>query len=209
METNSSSLSRESSELIIVRGFLGQGEADALNAFVDQGVPLGHLDKGIDKGRRGYAARVTTRLYGDRFVYPDVVQSVFSRITDRLRLHDLKKSAAGGGRDGVVVSCTLPGGNVYAHQDPKEDDGKLEVLRCNILTRAAESGGLLQVVGFPINLEVGDLHCYLASNVSHSVSTVEGGASRVLWMFGYQISKADWTLRVQELSEEAAGTMKG
>jgi hypothetical protein len=202
MGTSFSSLSRESSGPLLVRGFLSQGEIDALNAFVDRGVTLGYLDKGMSRGRWGYESRLTTRVYGDRFVYPDIVHSVSSRITDRLRLHDLKKSVAGGGRDGVVVSCTLPGGDVYAHQDSKEDGGLCDVLRCNILTRAAESGGLLQVGGLPIKLDVGDLHCYLPSDVVHSVSTVEGSISRVLWMFGYQINKSDWELRSQELVEE-------
>jgi len=190
--------------VLIVREFASPEETHKLNLFVDEGVPLGHLDKGISRGRLGYDNRLTTRLYGDRFVYPDIVHSVFSRITDRLRLHDLKKSVAGGGRDGVVVSCTYPGGDVYAHSDPKEDEGKLDVLRCNILTQAADSGGLLQVGGVPIKLEVGDLHCYLASDVVHSVSVVEGETPRILWMFGYQISKSDWNLRVQKLSEKAA-----
>lgn len=202
MGTSSSSLSRENSGLLLVRGFLSQDEIDALNAFVDQGVTVGYLDKGISRGRSGYDGRLTTRLYGDRFVYPDIVHSVFSRITDRLRLHDLKKSVVGGGRDGVVVSCTYPGGDVYAHRDLKEGGGLCDVLRCNILTRAAESGGLLQVGGVPIKLDVGDLHCYLPSDVVHSVSTVEGSTSRVLWMFGYQINKSDWELRFRELVQE-------
>lgn len=203
MGTSSFFLSRENSGFLLVRGFLSQNEIDALNAFVDQGVTLGYLDKGISRGRSGYGGRLTTRMYADRFVYPDIVYSVFSRITDRLRLQDLKKSVAGGGRDGVVVSCTYPGGDVYAHRDSKEDKGSLDVLRCNILTRAADSGGLLHVGGVPITLEAGDLHCYLASDVVHSVSTVKGETPRVLWMFGYQTSKPDWNLRVQKLSEEA------
>jgi hypothetical protein len=187
--------------VLIIRNFASSEEIHKLNLFVDEGISLGYLDKGISRGNRGYDSRLTTRLYGDRFVYPNIVHSVFSRITDRLNLHDLKKSVAGGGRDGIVVSCTYPGGDVYAHQDPKEgEDGKLEVLRCNILTQAPDSGGLLQVGGVPITLKAGDLHCYLASDVIHSVSTVEGDTSRILWMFGYQINKIDWNLRVKALT---------
>jgi hypothetical protein len=187
--------------LIIVREFLSPEEIHELNQFVDEGIPLGYLDKGISRGLRGYEGRLTTRLYGDRFVYPEIVHSIFSKITDRLRLHDLEKSVEGGGKDGVVVSCTYPGGDVYAHKDPMENGGKLHVLRCNILTRAADSGGLLQVGGLPIKLSVGDLHCYLPSDVVHSVSTVEGNTSRVLWMFGYKINKFDWELRTQSLNQ--------
>lgn len=189
--------------VFVLKNFLSQEEIAGLNSFVDVGIEQKYLDTGISQGKHQYTKRLTTRMYGNRFLYPDAVYSVFSRITDRLRLHDLKKSVAGGGRDGVVVSCTYPGGDVYAHKDPREDDGKLDVLRCNILTQAADSGGVLQVGGVPITLQAGDLHCYLASDVVHSVSTVEGDTPRILWMFGYQISKSDWNLRVQKLSEEA------
>jgi len=188
--------------VLVLKSFLSQEEIAGLNSFVDAGIEQKYLDTGISQGKHQYAKRLTTRLYGDRFVYPEIVQSVFSRITDRLRLHGLKKSVAGGGRDGVVVSCTYPGGDVYAHQDPKEDGGELDVLRCNILTQAADSGGLLQVGGVPITLEAGDLHCYLASDVVHSVSVVEGKTPRILWMFGYQISKCDWQFRTQQLVQE-------
>jgi hypothetical protein len=61
-------------------------------------------------------------------------------------------------------------------------------LRCNVLTRKADNGGELYVGGNKIDINVGDLHCYLPSTVEHYVTEVKGKTSRVLWMFGYQCS---------------------
>jgi hypothetical protein len=178
--------------VLIIRNFLSSLEMSKLNAFVDDGIEHEWLGPGLDRGKFNYSKRYTSRFYGNNFNYPDIVYDVHSMITDRLSLHKYNKSVLGGGRDGIVVSCTFDGGDVYEHTDPKEEDG-LEVLRCNVMTRKPIEGGILFVDGKQINLEEGDLHCYLASDVSHYVTNVSGPRSRVLWMFGYQISKDQWT----------------
>jgi hypothetical protein len=173
--------------MLVIKEFIDKKTCCQLNDWVDLGVENKWLDKGIDRGSNwNYTKRVTTRKYADRFDYPQVVYDVFSKITNTLQIADLQKSVVGGGKNGVVVSCTYPGGDTYAHIDPKE--GNLEVLRCNILTRKADIGGELFIGGKQININVGDLHCYLPSTVEHYVTTVEGETARVLWMFGYQCS---------------------
>lgn len=171
----------------MVKGFVNQDVCEKLNAWVDTGVQNQWLDGSVNKDSGWeYKKRLTTRNYGDRFEYPNVVHEVFESITESLKLQDLPKSVAGAGRDGVVVSCTLPGGHLFEHMDQKEPNG--EVLRCNIMTRNADAGGKLFIGGQQIDVEVGDLHCYLASAVPHYVTEVEGNTSRVLWMFGYQVT---------------------
>jgi len=171
--------------VVVIKRFASPELCAQLNDWVDLGVENRWLDQGISSGSGwSYAKRFTTRNYGDRFEYPTPVHDTFKQITETLKLQDLPKSVAGAGRDGVVVSCTFPGGDVYLHQDPKEPNG--EVLRCNIMTRSADAGGKLYVGDAHIDIEVGDLHCYLASAIPHCVTTVEGDTSRVLWMFGYQ-----------------------
>jgi hypothetical protein len=92
----------------------------------------------------------------------------------------------GGGRDGVVVSYNLYG-DVFKHIDAMEGD--LHVLRCNVMTQAADAGAELYIGDEKIKIGVGDLHCYLPSDVEHYVTTAEGNTPRIMWMFGYQISK--------------------
>ena len=174
--------------VLVFKNFIDRETCGQLNDWVYLGVQNKWLDKGLNRGDNwNCQTRVTTRKYADRFEYPKVVYEVFNKITNTLNTHDLAKSVKGGGKDGVVVSCTSPGGDVYKHRDPQE--GNLEVLRCNVMTRDSDSGGELFIGDNKIDIEVGDLHCYLPSTIDHYVTEVKGQTSRVLWMFGYQCSK--------------------
>jgi hypothetical protein len=184
--------------VLIFKNFLDKDTCNQLNDWVDLGVKNKWLDLGISRGSGWeYDKRVTTRNYGNLFEYPPLVHQVFDKITNNLQLQDLPKSVIGGGKNGVVVSCTFPEGDVYPHKDPKE--GNLEVLRCNIMTRDSDEGGELFIGGDKIDIKVGDLHCYLASDVEHYVTEVRGQTPRVMWMFGYQVLKEEWQKRMEEL----------
>jgi hypothetical protein len=186
-------------DIIFKRSFLDAQTCQVMNAWVVSGVKNSWLDVGMSRGSGwAYKDRLTTRNYGNRFDYPDVVHEVFDRITDALRLHGVPKSVVGGGKDGTVVSYTLPGGDVYPHKDPMEGD--FHVLRCNVMTQAADAGAELFIGGEKINIGVGDLHCYLPSDVEHYVTEVQGDTPRIMWMFGYQISKEQWERKLGEFS---------
>ena len=172
-------------KVLIVKNFVSQDVCDILNDWVDEGVKNKWLDVGVSQGVAKYKKRLTTRMYGDRFDYPETAYTTFDKITKHFGYEGVLKSVSGGGKDGIVVSCTFPKGDVHKHIDPKE--GNLDVLRCNILTRKADVGGVLHVDGEQIDLDVGDLHCYVASAFPHYVTEVQGSTSRVLWMFGYQV----------------------
>jgi hypothetical protein len=168
--------------------FLTQAQCDELNAWVEEAVERKWLDFGISATLRwNYGNRLTTRNYGGRFEYPEIVHSVFGQITDSLDLHDLRKSEFGGGRDGVVVSYVLPDGDVHKHYDPME--GSKHILRCNVMTQAADSGAKLYIDEEHVDIEVGELHCYLPSNVLHYVTEAKGQTPRIMWMFGYKCDK--------------------
>ena len=170
-----------------MKQFVTPAQCSELNAWVDHAVQNKWLDLGMRQGL-GWSNknRLTTRAYGDRFEYPQIVYDVFAQITEALGLHDLPKSVVGGGRNGVVVSCTYAGGDVFSHIDPPEGDRHL--LRCNILSQEAEEGAELYIGDKHIDVEAGELHCYLPSAVTHRVTTVQGQTPRILWMFGYQAS---------------------
>jgi len=172
------------------KNFITHQECDELNAWVDKGVANKWLDVGISRGNHNYSKRVTSRLYANRYEYPEIVRSISFRIREFCGISSYKL-IEGHGRDGVVVSCTFPGGDVYEHQDPRSKMG-LSALRCKLLTRAADSGGVLRLNGEAKSLEIGELHCYLASEHLHTVSEVIGNTSRVLWMFGAYVPKEDW-----------------
>jgi hypothetical protein len=60
------------------------------------------------------------------------------------------------------------------------------------MTRKVDAGGVLYLEGQPVDIEVGELHCYLASDFSHQVTEVKGETPRVLWMFGAYVPSQDW-----------------
>jgi hypothetical protein len=80
---------------------------------------------------------------------------------------------------------------VYKHKDPKSIDG-LATLRCNILTQAADAGGILYIEGQQVDVKEGDLHCYLVSEHEHWATEVEGSTPRIMWMFGAHVEANDW-----------------
>lgn len=160
-----------------------------LNAWADKGVEKKWLDTGKSSGAV-YPLRVTSRLYGDRFEYPGFVHVLSQRIREFCGV-DTYPLIEGHGKDGVVVSCTMPGGDVYPHKDPKSKDG-IATLRCNVMTRAADSGCVLHIDKQPIDIEVGELHCYLVSEHEHFATAVEGTTSRIMWMFGAHVPANDW-----------------
>lgn len=179
------------------KNFIIPDEIAALNAWVDEGVDKKWLDVGLNRGVMGYSNRVTSRFYSDRFIYPEIVNIVSARIRKFCGITEFG-SIDGHGQDGIVVSCIFDGGDTYAHQDPRSKTG-LATLRCNILTRAADAGGILHIEDSAVPLEVGELHCYLASEHEHYVSEVVGSTSRVLWMFGAHVPKEDWDTDVIKL----------
>ena len=177
-----------SPHIVRKKQFITQTQCDELNAWVNVAIQ----NKWLDMGRGENASwnmnsRLTTRQYGYRFEYPQIVHDVFAQITDALGLTDLPKSIVGGGRGGVVVSCTYADGDVYEHIDPMEGDR--HVLRCNIMSQQADLGADLYIGNKHIDVEVGELHCYLPSDVPHYVTTAKGQTPRIMWMFGYQCSK--------------------
>jgi len=173
-----------------VKNFLSPAECDALNAWVDIGVANKWLDLGITLGNTAYHRRVTSRLYADRFEHPKIVLDLSERVRKFCGVAGYPL-INGHGRDGVVVSCTFPGGDVYPHKDPLSID-EVPTLRCNIMTRAADAGCVLHIGGKPIDIEVGELHCYLVSEHEHFATPVEGNTSRVMWMFGAHVPAEDW-----------------
>lgn len=175
--------------LEIVRGFLSEDECSALNEWTMLAARNKWIDVGLSRGA-ATTTRLTSRAYGHRFVYPEIVREVDLRIRALLGIEDAPE-VLGHGRSGIVVSCTFDGGDTYEHQDPRSVEG-LATFRCNVLTQAPRAGGILHLEGEPVDLSVGDLHCYLASEHRHFVSPTVGDVPRILWMFGAHIPAEDW-----------------
>lgn len=171
------------------KNFLSLEECSALNAWVDKGVQNKWFDFGVFKGSP-VPERMTTRRSGDRFEYPQIVLDVSARIRAFCGV-DSYEAIEDQGKNGIVVSCTFSGTGIHEHLDASSKTG-LATLRCNVMTRAADIGGALHVGKQLVDIEAGELHCYLASEFEHYVSKVEGETPRILWMFGAHVPAKDW-----------------
>jgi hypothetical protein len=170
--------------------FFSAEECAALSAATLRGVVDGWVSTGIGAGGLGSTGRKTSRLYMKGKSYPAVVGQCMNKVLTFMGLTGNPLVLGCHGADGAVTSITSKGDDVYLHCDPKLS--KLSILRCNVVTQASESGGELYVGGAPVKLNAGDLHCYLASDYPHNVTTVTGDTPRILWMFGAQVSKEAW-----------------
>lgn len=175
----------------VVKNFATAQECAALNSWVAEGVKEKWLDLGISRGNHRYADRLTSRMYADRSKNPDMAILLQQRICGHFNLSAYEKAWQSGGNDGVVVSSTLSGGDVYEHRDPREH-ALLSTLRCNLLTSAATHGCELYVVGNKVDFAEGDLVCYLVTDWPHRVTENLGSKPRNLWMFGWSVPFDDW-----------------
>jgi hypothetical protein len=173
----------------VIPNFATKEEINALNQWVELGVKNKWLDVGVSPN--GFLTkRLTSRMYGHRFEYPNTALALSERIRKFVGV-EAAPLIEGHGKNGIVVSYTMSGGDVYSHKDPKSSAG-LATLRCNILTQKADKGGVLCVEGQQVDVEVGDLHCYLVSEHEHWADEVKGDTPRIMWMFGAHVPAEDW-----------------
>lgn len=175
----------------VVKNFATVPECAELNNWVKKGIQEKWLGFGISRGDHYYAGRLTSRMYGDRSNNPSVALAIQQRVCEYFGLSQHKTATLSGGNDGVVVSTTFAGGDVYEHRDPREQ-APLSTLRCNLLTSAATNGCELYVVGNKVDFGEGDLVCYLVTDWPHRVTENLGEKPRNLWMFGWYVPFDDW-----------------
>lgn len=174
-----------------VKNFFTPQECALLNQWVFEAVEKNWLSLGIDPENRENKGRFTSRHSSDRYKYPDLALALSNRVRAYCGVAEYPLLLSEGGQDGVVVTHTSRGGNTHKHTDGRSKEG-VGVLRCNVMTQAAEAGGVLHIGDKAIDIEVGELHCYLASEHEHYATTVEGATPRVLWMFGAHVPVNAW-----------------
>jgi hypothetical protein len=175
----------------IYKNFLSKDDCENLNEVAFLGVEKGWISNGVNYQDYEYKKRFTSRMYMKNFEYPQIVRDISGRIRTFLNI-DSFPIIDGHGKDGVVVSYTMQGGDVYRHKDARSDDD-LPTYRCNVLTQANEEGCELYVNDKKIDIEVGDLHCYMVSELYHYVTEAKGETPRIMWMFGAHIPKEHWS----------------
>lgn len=182
----------------VIKNYLPLTECDTLNAWVRDAIANDLIGKGVTAGGVESPLRYTSRFSSSKFEYPQIVRDIRARIEGEFNLTQWKDPIHPHAKDGVVVSATMPDGDVYSHTDPKQSnsfDGSIpkETLRCNILTSETQ-GGLIWVEGQSYLLQKGDMIQYLVSRHEHHVDKVIGmqGDLRIMWMFGWYVDGDVW-----------------
>jgi hypothetical protein len=174
--------------VVIFPNFLTIDDCGKLNDWAKDAIKKSIFNFGLDPDNV-CRTRLTTRLSGNRFDYPSIVYLIAKRIEKFLQIEGFKKRLHGG-KNGIIVNYVMTNGGVFNHIDAKQNGN--HILTCNIMTSSASSGGELYIGGEKINIKAGDLHCYLPSDVEHYVTENTGERARIMWMFGYQMSKEDF-----------------
>ena len=184
----------------IYKNFLSQEECNMLNKItldiVDKKLTNTTVEKdtvinGVPQRVYGYTKRLSTRgMMGTGKDYPEFVYEISKKIRTFLNI-DAFPHIEGHGIKGIITSITYPGGSLYEHKDGR-GSYNLPTYRCNVLTQKAEEGCDLYVDGNKVDIDVGDLHCYMASEFPHYATEVKGKIPRIMWMFGAHIPKNYW-----------------
>ena len=175
----------------VIKNFATAQECAALNNWVAKGVTEKWLNFGVLADGTENSKRLTNRIHPGKGSNPELALQLQQRICQHWGLQDKEIAQTSGGNDGVVVSTTLRGGDVYRHIDPALAR-PLSTLRCTLLSSAAERGCDLYVDDTKIDFSEGDLACYLVSDWPHYVTENLGDKPRNLWMFGWYVDGHAW-----------------
>lgn len=177
----------------VARGFVTPSECEELNNWAHFAIEQGWMSNSEMLTSASVAdRRVSTRVTGDRFEYPPLVYQILKRIRDTVDFGDAE-IVDYQGKDGIFVNYTYPGvgGHLMLHCDGRPANNK-SILRCNFLTSAPETGGVLHLCGEPLHVGEGDLHSYLATEYEHYFEDVGGSTPRIMWIFGVCVDAHDW-----------------
>lgn len=163
--------------VLLIRGFANPELCASLTDYFQTVREQFSVGYGVQGSRT--PLRLTNRSSGN-IEYPASVYALGQKVRSTLGLLDTPIHDAGHGKDGVVVSITLPGGDVYSHVDAPPIGGG-HVLRCNVLLSGGEH--LVGVNGVDYAIRTGDLMCYLVSLYAHRVPAVTH--LRTMLMYGF------------------------
>jgi len=139
-------------------------------------------------------SRFTTRLkqhqnYTNTDVkidYPLVSYMIQDRIIKELKLDEFKFPPPF--YNGIVNGIGFGKGLIEEHIDPIYYENTC-TMHCNIITKKSDSGGITVIDGIEYDVDPGDLLCYPVSEVKHRVTLTRGLTNRILWVFGFCISR--------------------
>lgn len=182
----------------VLPNFISTGEAAVLNNFALESVSKGSFSEGVTSKLVNPPGTQMISRFNCHIKFPELALQLQKKLCISLGLtenyiHRMFHPT------GIVVNCTFNGAQVVPHKDPSHDS--LSLLRCNLISSKAESGGVLVVEDAKFDVpELGVYFC-LVSEHTHSVTKVEGNKPRIIWQFGFDVLADDWNsgkIKVQQ-----------
>jgi len=177
----------------VINNFVSQEEAVALNTFTLNAIKGNKFSSGRASfnGNKHLVSRFNKELE-----FPEIALQIKNRVQKLLGLPEETTNTVWN-KSGIVVNCSFDGAEIAPHRDVKQGDKSL--LRCNILSSAAEKGGVLTVENEEFKLDALSMYLCLVSECTHSVSKIEGSSPRILWQFGFNVDKKDWESKINNI----------
>lgn len=166
---------------IVKEKFLDNHSLDELSCWIKE-----NKNNTIFVDARMGGNRLTTR-YSFEFKFPKKAYEIQSKIIKTLELSNLSLVPF---NDGMVADFAEKGDICYGHTDRvwKEDT---ITLHCNIKLTDCE-GGKPFIENEILNFNKGDMLIYPVSEVYHGSELVKGTKPRMIWTFGFCITKKDY-----------------
>ena len=146
-------------QVLIVRNYISQEFCKNLTNWANKAVEEGQFVDGVSgnwdaKEFTRVKTRLTNRM-SSNIQYCDTVYEVQNQLRKDFDKISLAPIIENHGKNGIVVSVTYNEGDVYKHKDPSVGEG-LSGARFNILSSAAEKGGLIHVEDktYKVNLDI-------------------------------------------------------
>lgn len=173
----------------IIKQFVTDDESKLLNDFALDCVKKDLFENGkASKHLNKDGAHMVSR-FNKNLEYPKVALEVKQRIMDCFGFkEDMTFTLFN--ETGIAVNCTFKDGQLWEHIDSGQPGNAL--LRCTVVSSQPKIGGIFHVEKQPIELEDNDLYACLVSEHQHFCTKNEDDKPRIVWQFGFNISKENW-----------------
>lgn len=178
----------------IVKNFITDDEVKILNKWTSDHYKEPYfIDPEMNYDNR--QTRFTTRHvnlrskdhWDYRIKYPKETYNIQKRLIEYLRIEKKQIPPLPYFEDGIATTIAFSPGGCVEHVDPFYDENTY-TLHCNFITQNPEHGGITYVEGIPYETEERDLIMYVASDLKHRVTAIEGKTPRILWVYGFCIT---------------------
>ena len=177
----------------IVKNFITEDELKILNKWTSDHYkepyfadPKMNSDDHQTRFTTRHAHNRSKDYWDYKIKYPKEVYNIQKKLFEFLKIDKEQIIPSPSFNDGIVTTVAFSPGSCSEHVDPIYYNNTC-TLHCNFITQNSENGGITYIEGVPYETDERDLIMYVASDLKHRVTAIEGKTPRILWVFGFSI----------------------